>query len=47
MSTNVPVRTVADVISYDDLYARWEKGNWSATALDFSEDARQWRQDFT
>src|SRR3954469_21573130 len=35
MSTNVPVRTVADVISYDDLYARWEKGNWSATALDF------------
>jgi Ribonucleotide reductase, small chain/SCP-2 sterol transfer family len=46
MSTNVPVRTVADVISYDDLYARWEKGNWSATALDFSEDARQWREVF-
>ena len=46
MSTNVPVRTVADVISYDDLYARWEKGNWSATALDFSEDKRQWEEQF-
>ena len=22
-------------------------GNWSATELDFSEDARQWREDFT
>ncbi|MGO9488780.1 MAG: ribonucleotide-diphosphate reductase subunit beta [Solirubrobacteraceae bacterium] len=36
-----------DAISYEDLYARWERGNWSATALDFSEDARQWREDFT
>jgi ribonucleotide reductase beta subunit family protein with ferritin-like domain len=37
----------ADAISYEDLYARWERGNWSATALDFGEDARQWREDFT
>jgi hypothetical protein len=36
-----------DAISYEDLYARWERGNWSAMALDFSEDARQWREDFT
>src|SRR6202030_1579265 len=36
-----------DAISYEDLYARWERGNWSATELDFSEDARQWRGDFT
>jgi hypothetical protein len=36
-----------DSISYADLYARWEKGNWRATELDFSEDARQWREDFT
>ena len=36
-----------DAISYEDLYARWERGNWSATALDFTEDARQWREDFT
>jgi hypothetical protein len=37
----------ADAISYADLYARWERGNWRATELDFSEDARQWREDFT
>ena len=37
----------ADAISYEDLYARWERGNWRATELDFTEDARQWREDFT
>jgi ribonucleotide reductase beta subunit family protein with ferritin-like domain/putative sterol carrier protein len=37
----------SDAISYEDLYARWERGNWSATELDFSEDARQWHEDFT
>src|SRR5580704_7109314 len=37
----------ADAISYEDLYARWERGNWCATELDFSEDARQWREEFT
>ena len=37
----------SDAISYEDLYARWERGNWSATELDFSEDARQWREEFT
>ncbi len=36
-----------DAISYTDLYARWERGNWKATELDFTEDARQWREDFT
>ncbi|HEV2974725.1 MAG TPA: ribonucleotide-diphosphate reductase subunit beta [Solirubrobacteraceae bacterium] len=36
-----------DSISYSDLYARWERGNWQATELDFTEDARQWREDFT
>src|SRR3954469_20017447 len=29
-------------ISYTDLYARWERGNWSATELDFSADREQW-----
>jgi hypothetical protein len=33
-------------ISYDDLYRRWEKGNWSATEIDFSEDRRQWTEEF-
>jgi ribonucleotide reductase beta subunit family protein with ferritin-like domain len=36
-----------DQISYADLYARWEKGNWSAMALDFDEDRRQWAEDFS
>src|SRR6201999_3461805 len=34
-------------VSYTDLYARWERGNWRATEIDFSEDARQWREDFS
>jgi hypothetical protein len=34
-------------ITYDDLYRRWEQSNWSATAIDFTEDARQWREEFT
>ena len=38
--------TAADKVSYEDLYPRWEKGNWSATELDFSEDRRQWEEDF-
>src|SRR5271165_3609244 len=37
----------ADAISYEDLYARWERGNWSATEIDFTEDVGQWREDFT
>src|ERR1700739_4750913 len=36
-----------DAISYGDLYARGERGNWRPTELDFSEDARQWREEFT
>src|SRR5919202_3395486 len=34
-------------ISYEDLYARWERGNWRATELDFSRDAAQWESEFT
>jgi hypothetical protein len=36
-----------DQISYTDLYSRWEKSNWSAMDLDFSEDKRQWEEDFS
>jgi hypothetical protein len=42
-----PASLPADAISYEDLYARWERGNWCATDIDFTEDARQWREDFT
>ncbi|HEY2637875.1 MAG TPA: ribonucleotide-diphosphate reductase subunit beta, partial [Solirubrobacteraceae bacterium] len=41
------VSVAADAVSYADLYARWERGNWSATELDFTEDARQWREELT
>ena len=51
MAATVPSPDLAslptDAISYEDLYARWERGNWRATELDFTEDARQWREDFT
>ena len=29
-------------ISYEDLYRRWEKGNWSAYEIDFAEDRKGW-----
>jgi len=46
-SDSSPRNLPTDAVSYADLYARWERGNWRATELDFSEDARQWREDFT
>jgi hypothetical protein len=36
----------AQKISYDDLYSRWEQGNWRATEIDFSTDREQWQRDF-
>ena len=32
----------ATAISYDDLYRRWEQSNWSATAIDLTEDRKGW-----
>ena len=29
-------------ISYDDLYERWERSNWQATAIDFAGDRQGW-----
>ena len=37
----------ADQVSYEDLYSRWEHGNWSATEIDFSVDREQWQDTFT
>src|SRR3954469_24045136 len=34
-------------VSYDDLYARWERGNWRALEIDLSEDRRQWHEVLT
>src|SRR5579885_2191281 len=36
----------ADQISYEDLYSRWEHGNWQATEIDFSVDREQWHGTF-
>jgi ribonucleotide reductase beta subunit family protein with ferritin-like domain/putative sterol carrier protein len=36
-----------DRISYEDLYERWEKGNWRATELDFTQDRVDWHETFT
>jgi ribonucleotide reductase beta subunit family protein with ferritin-like domain len=36
----------ADQVSYDDLYARWEQGNWRATEIDFSVDREHWQHAF-
>jgi ribonucleotide reductase beta subunit family protein with ferritin-like domain len=37
----------ADQVSYDDLYARWEAGNWPAAGIDLSVDRDQWLNTFT
>jgi ribonucleotide reductase beta subunit family protein with ferritin-like domain len=37
----------AGALSYADLYARWERGSWSATQLDFGQDAIDWRERLT
>src|SRR5215216_3823076 len=37
----------ADQVSYQDLYERWERGNWRASEIDFSTDAQQWRERFS
>src|SRR5262245_3511207 len=39
---SVAQQNIAQQITYDDLYRRWEEGNWKATELDFSEDRRGW-----
>jgi hypothetical protein len=31
-------------VSYEDLYARWERGNWRATEIDFSVDREHWAE---
>jgi ribonucleotide reductase beta subunit family protein with ferritin-like domain/putative sterol carrier protein len=43
VATQLRMQSFAQKISYQDLYERWEKGNWRATEIDFSEDREQWR----
>jgi 1,2-phenylacetyl-CoA epoxidase catalytic subunit len=39
-------RAAIDSVSYEDLYRRWEKGNWSAWELDFTQDRTDWHEGF-
>jgi hypothetical protein len=36
-----------DQISYEDLYERWERGNWRATEIDFTQDRVDWHEAFS
>jgi len=40
-------KIAADQVSYEDLYARWEQGNWRATGIDFTVDRDHWQNTFT
>jgi hypothetical protein len=42
MAVTVPPST--EQITYEDLYARWERGNWRATEIDFSQDRVDWHE---
>ena len=45
MAVTVPAAT--EQIDYADLYARWERGNWSAMDIDFTQDRIDWHEHFT
>src|SRR5688500_7557916 len=47
MTIATPAPSPVESISYEDLYRRWELGNWRSTDLDFSVDAEQWQTRFT
>ncbi len=39
--------SAAEMVSYEDLYARWEQGNWKTSELDFGQDREDWREKFS
>ena len=45
MSATIPAAT--EQIDYQDLYTRWEKGNWRAMEIDFSQDRIDWHERMT
>lgn len=40
---SVAAKSSTQDITYEDLYQRWEQGNWSATELDFTQDREGWQ----
>src|SRR4051794_19894207 len=47
MAATVSIPSSTQQIDYADLYARWEKGNWRATEVDFSQDRVDWHERMT
>jgi ribonucleotide reductase beta subunit family protein with ferritin-like domain len=47
MAVHAPRPAVTDGISYADLYARWERGNWCATEIDLTRDRHDWHERLT
>jgi ribonucleotide reductase beta subunit family protein with ferritin-like domain len=41
---SVAGQSLVQNITYEDLYRRWEQGNWSAYELDFSKDQEGWEE---
>jgi hypothetical protein len=39
---SVASQSLMDNVTYEDLYRRWEGGNWSAYDIDFSQDREGW-----
>jgi hypothetical protein len=39
---SVASQSLMDNVTYEDLYKRWEGGNWSAYEIDFSKDREGW-----
>ncbi len=39
---SVASQSLMDNVTYEDLYKRWEQGNWSAYDIDFSGDRKGW-----
>jgi hypothetical protein len=40
---SVASQNLMDNVTYEDLYRRWEHGNWSAYDIDFSKDVEGWQ----
>jgi len=40
---SVAAQSLMDNVTYEDLYRRWEQGNWSAYDIDFSQDREGWQ----
>jgi putative sterol carrier protein len=40
---SVASQSLMDNVTYEDLYRRWEGGNWSAYDIDFSQDREGWQ----